>query len=168
MAEQLDLWTAYNGTAGFVDRPASRERAYRELENDALSIRQQAVLAYLEDAGKQGMTWKQLSELLGLHHGQISGALSNMHKCGVVFSLVAQRDRCHPYVHAMYRESFSPAERYDKPARTRKNQRNDLLDELLDACRVASQNGWSTGMTSHINNIIATLDGHDNKSEKQT
>ena len=167
MAEQLDLWTAYNDTAGFVDRPASRERAVREVADGSLSIRQQAILIYLEDAGREGMTWKQLSDLLGLHHGKISGALSNMHKCGVVFMQVAQRDRCHPYVHAMYRETFSPDERYDQPARTRNNKRNDLLNQLLEACRNANEIGWSTGMTNAINNIVATLDEHDNKSEKQ-
>lgn len=167
MSEQLNLWTAYNDTAGFVDRPASRERAFREVEDGSLSARQQAILDCLEDAGRQGMTWKQLGDLLGLHHGKVSGALSNMHKGGVVFMLVAQRDRCHPYVHEKYRDTFQTVERYDQPARTRNNKRNDLLNELLETCRVASQNGWSFGMTENINRVIATLDAHDFKPEKQ-
>ncbi len=165
--QQPDLWTAYNDTAGFVDRPASRERAFREVEDDSLSIRQQAILTYLEGAGTKGMTWKQLSNLLGLHHGQVSGALSNMHKCGVVFMMRQQRDRCHPYVHSMFREWFTDEERYDEPARTRNSKRNELMNELLNTCREAVENGWSASMQSTVTNIVSMLNDHDNNINAQ-
>jgi len=167
MIEQQTLWAAYNDTGGFVDRPASRDRAEREIADGSLSQRQQAILELLALAGKNGMTWKQLGDRLGLHHGKVSGALSNMHKCGVVFMLQQRRDRCHPYVHAMFRDLYEVEQRFDLPARTKGNQRNDLLNELLETCRIAAELGWSAGMTDAVNSIVATINAHE-QSQKQS
>lgn len=167
--QQPDLWTAYNDTAGFVARPASRERAIREVQDGELSARQKTIRVRLATAGAEGMTWKELGEALGLHHGKVSGALSNMHALGAVFMLRTQRDRCHPYVHAMYRDWFSEDERYDEPARTRNSRRNELMTELLNTCREAVENGWSTGMQHAVTNIVSMLNEHDHNiiSQKQ-
>ena len=105
--QQPELWLGYNETSGYVLRPASQERAWREINDGSLSQRQQDIRIELAMAGVEGMTWKELGDKLGLHHGKISGALSNMHACGAVFMLREQRDRCHPYVHSMYRDGWS-------------------------------------------------------------
>lgn len=167
--QQPDLWTAYNGTAGYVARPASRERAVREVKDGTLSARQKTIRVHLATAGVRGMTWKELSDLLNIHHGSVSGALSNMHAMGAVFMLRQQRDRCHPYVHAMFRDSFTAEERYDEPARTRNSRRNELLTELLETCREAVENGWSASMQHAVTSVVSMLNEHDNNinAEKQ-
>ena len=79
VTDQLDLFTYYGQTGGFVARPASVDRAMREIATGKLSERQAQILDLLDDAGFCGLTWQGCGDLLGLHHGQISGALSNLH-----------------------------------------------------------------------------------------
>ncbi len=135
MSEQETLWLAYGETAGYVQRPASKERAVREVKDDTLSKRQLLISEYLDSAWLQGMTWKELSDKTSLHHGKVSGALSNLHGKGVVFMLRKQRNKCHPYILARYRSQFADDEVFDEPARTRNGTRNALLAELLEVCR---------------------------------
>ena len=116
---------------GFVNRPASKARAHNEARDGTRNSRHKKILKYLDLYGRAGATWKELGERLGLHHGQISGALSNMHKNGEVFTLVAQRDRCHPYVHAKFREGFAPEERFDEPAKTAGALRAEEIERLI-------------------------------------
>jgi hypothetical protein len=115
---------------GFVNRPASKQRAKREAKDGTRSMRHKKIAKQLEWAGRRGATWKELGERLGLHHGQISGALSNMHKNGEVFSLVEQRDRCHPYVHVMFRDSYLSEQRYDEPAKTASATKDEEIERL--------------------------------------
>lgn len=121
----------YDNTTGYVNQPASRERAYTEAADGTASERMKMILAHLATA-PDGMTWKQLGDLLGYHHGQISGALSNLHKSGAVFMLKAKRNKCHPYVHDFWRNRYDTTERIDEPVKTKTNQRLDDLEELLD------------------------------------
>ena len=138
MSEQETIWLAYGETAGYVQRASSKERAVREVRDGTLSKRQQRLLSSLDLAGTEGLTWKQLADITGLHHGQVSGSLSNMHNAGVVFMLSKSRDKCHPYVHSKYRTYFSDADRYDEPVRTRNSTRVALLQELLEVCRTGN------------------------------
>jgi len=52
----------------------------------------------LEERGGLGLTWRELAGSAGLHHGQASGALSNLHRSGVVARLQMQRGGCGVYV----------------------------------------------------------------------
>jgi predicted nucleic acid-binding Zn ribbon protein len=45
-----------------------------------------------------GLTWKELSEITGLHHGTASGVLSVLHKSGRIARLKESRDGCKVYV----------------------------------------------------------------------
>ncbi len=129
---------------GFVDRPASKERAKREAKDGTRSARHKKVLKHLEWHGPAGATWRELGQELQLHHGQISGALSNMHKHGEVFTLVEQRDRCHPYVHAMFRDRYKPEERFDEPAKTASAQKTEMLSLVKDMLTIAvATEDWS-------------------------
>jgi hypothetical protein len=137
MSEQPDLFSVadddaltYAGTAGFVSQPASAQRAQNEARSGEATARARAVLAHLE-AHPTGLTWKELATLMNLHHGQISGALSNLHKSGHVFMLHTQRNRCHPYCHAKHRVNYPPAARIDEPAQTKAGKRKDDLEHLL-------------------------------------
>lgn len=89
----------YGGTEGSSGSDASHERAEREARDGTAGDRQQAILEYLDRQGEYGGTWREVGTALGLHHGQVTGSLSNMHKGGAVARLTARRDRCSVYVH---------------------------------------------------------------------
>jgi len=127
---------AYQGTSGFVNQPASIARATTEAATGISTERAQKILNTIAESF-DGWTWRELAEQLHLHHGQISGALSNLHKSGHVFMLREQRNRCHPYVHIRYKHIYQDADRIDEPVRTSSNQRKDQLEELLEQLVIA-------------------------------
>lgn len=134
---QPDLWSIpvlpYQGTSGHVAQSdTSTDRAVREDESGTTTARQSAVLSQLADL-ESGATWRALGSTLNLHHGQISGALSMLHKAGHVFMLKEKRHGCHPYVHARWRDLYGPDERIDVPAQTASATRRRQLGELLHA-----------------------------------
>lgn len=123
----------YNGRSGAVNASdTSRERADAEDASGETSRRVQTILEHLQ-LRRDGMTWPELAAVLKLHHGQVSGALSMMHKAGLVFALTAKRNRCHPYVHARYRQIYGDHERIDQPARTKAGAEKEALAALLVA-----------------------------------
>jgi hypothetical protein len=152
---QLDL--PYNGTAGYVPMQASRERAHREVNDGTLGTRLQAVLNLLEQRGIIGATWQEVAQSLGLHHGQASGALSTLHRMGLVFSLRDKRNKCHPYVHGNLRHMFFREQRHDSPSVTRAGMRRALLDELHATCVIATEIGFTPNMQDAISMIVDRL-----------
>lgn len=88
----------YGGTEGSSGSDASRNRADREAVNGTAVGRQRMILADLAAAGPSGRTWRELSEAYGLHHGQITGSLSNLHKNRRIARLTDKRGRCSIYV----------------------------------------------------------------------
>jgi len=123
----------YGGRSGAVtESDTSLERAEIEDEAGITQLRAEAVLEQLK-LRKDGMTWFEVAALLKLHHGQASGCLSVLHKNGEVFALRTKRRRCHPYVHARYRELYSDGERLDTPVRTKTSVEREALDALLVA-----------------------------------
>ena len=161
MTSDMQLFTPYNGTGGYVERPASMERAVREAEDGTLSARQQAVVDALDATGVKGATWRTLGQLLNLHHGQVSGVLSNLHKAGEVFMLREQHNRCHPYVLRIYRNGYNDNEVWDKPVETRAGQRKALLDNLYATCASAVEVGWSASMQDAVSSCVDRLREHD-------
>lgn len=125
-----DSLFAYGDTAGFVNMPASRSRAIEEASSGKFSARAILVLNRLADY-PEGLTWRELGSMMNLHHGQVSGVLSNLHRKGMVFMLHQQRDRCHLYVHANHRNRFTPLERIDDPTRTQASIKRDLEKRIL-------------------------------------
>lgn len=88
----------YAGTSGWSGSEASRERAEREDRDGTTSNRQATVLGFLTSRGAQGATWRELAQVTGWHHGQATGALSALHKGGLVARLHERRERCSVYV----------------------------------------------------------------------
>jgi hypothetical protein len=139
--EQPDL---FNGDAYYrrlpapsvEDSPTSADRARREDSNGTTSKRQKAVLDALIDAGARGATWKDIADTLHLHHGQASGALSTLHKAGLVFALTKPRNGCQPYVHISFKGQYFPSERNDSPATTKAGRRRAALEELHSAVSI--------------------------------
>jgi hypothetical protein len=118
----------YLGTEGYVTRPASILRAQQDVISGNAGERQIAILKHLSVL-PQGATWVEVGHSLQLHHGQVSGALSVLHKAGKLFQLRHTRSRSHPYVHANFRYKYTDSERFDTPTRTN----GKLLKERIDS-----------------------------------
>ena len=166
MSEQLDLFTYYGDTGGYVNRPASVARALADIASGKLSQRQDDLLRLLDSAGAKGLTWRACGSALGLHHGQVSGALSNLHGCGMVFALKETRDKSHPYVHIKYRDEWEAGERYDEPVRTRNSRDRELQAQLLDEVREAMRLGWSAEAISTIEQVVGIMDDYERLSKQ--
>lgn len=121
----------YAGTAGFVEQPASKDRATKEARSGKAIKRAREILHTLS-LNPEGLTYQQVGDLLNLHHGQSSGALSILHQNGVVFMLRKKINRCHVYVHSNQRYKYADAERIDEPASTRSGLRRKQLEQLLE------------------------------------
>jgi hypothetical protein len=99
--EELDFTlpvTPYAGTSGWKGSEASRDRVIEDDADGTTSKRQKQTLVALGAAGIRGLTWKDLSEITGWHHGQSSGCLSVLHLEGMVCRLTERRNRCSIYV----------------------------------------------------------------------
>ena len=88
----------YAGTSGHSGSDTSRSRAVRNDVDGTTSKRHQDALRLLAHAGFHGMTWKDLSDATGLHHGSASGTLSVLHLAGRIERLSEIRNRCKVYV----------------------------------------------------------------------
>ena len=89
----------YGDTSGWSGSQTSQARAIAEDSDGTTSFRQKIIVALLLRAGKIGLTWKEVAERQNWHHGQSSGALSVLHKEGLIERLTERRNRCAVYVH---------------------------------------------------------------------
>lgn len=104
----------YAGTSGWSGSDTSRQRAIHEDSTGVTGGNQERTLTELRKAGSYGLTWRELGELLGLHHGSASGVLSVLHKAGLIVRLREQRSRSAVYVTPDYvlgREVAAPRKR---------------------------------------------------------
>lgn len=69
---------------------------------DGLPARRRAVAQVVGKAGAVGATWGEVADALGLHHGSASGALSSLHKTGMLVRLKEKRGRSSIYVIPQY------------------------------------------------------------------
>jgi hypothetical protein len=95
-------YVPYNGTAGWSGTDTSKERALVNLRTGKEYNNQQKALAYIKQAGSQGLTWKELSQLTDMHHGTASGVLSVLHKSGAILRTTRVRNRCKIYMDIMF------------------------------------------------------------------
>lgn len=136
--EDVNLFT-YANTLGSVNRETSKTRTTRE----EATKRAQHILDLLNPEATKGFTWKELAQITGLHHGQISGLLSNMHRAGLVAQLRAKRDGCHPYIHADYVAWCGDGEVFIEPVSTQAGRTRTRLNLLMDALEQCSRENWS-------------------------
>lgn len=88
----------YAGTSGYSGTDTSEQRA-RTADNDGTTGKRQArTLGSLAQAGSLGLTWKELADLHGWHHGTASGSLSVLHRTERIARLTERRNRCKVYV----------------------------------------------------------------------
>ena len=88
----------YAGTSGHSGTQTSKERALDADRSGQTARRQAEALKLLDKQKSFGITWKELSEVTGLHHGTTSGVLSVLHKTGRIARLKERRNRCKVYV----------------------------------------------------------------------
>ena len=88
----------YNQTSGHSGTDTSKERALHADRSGKTALRQAQALNLLSQREMTGLTWKELSEITGLHHGTASGVLSVLHKTGRIARLKESRDGCKVYV----------------------------------------------------------------------
>lgn len=125
----------YAGKSGHVAEVAtSTARAISEDLEGVTAERQRAVLEFVEMQGSFGVTWRDVADHLGLHHGQASGVLSTLHKAGHIFiHTPTKRNRCVVYVGSSFKPFIRADERQDEPKQTRGTQELNALNGLLDA-----------------------------------
>jgi hypothetical protein len=85
-------------TAGWSGSDTSRERAENERDDGTVTRRQSQALRALGEAGRRGLTFRELGLQQGWHHGQSSGVLSALHKERRISRLTIRRSRCLVYV----------------------------------------------------------------------
>jgi len=103
MAEYVP-YAPYKGTAGWSGTDTSKARAIDNITSGREQNNQVRALAYLKLAGNKGMTWKELAEGTGWHHGTASGVLSVLHQSGSIVRTIQSRNRCKIYVHQDYKD----------------------------------------------------------------
>ena len=87
-----------NQTSGHSGTDTSRERALHADRSGRTALRQAQALNLLSQRKIAGLTWKEFSEITGLHHGTASGVLSVLHKTGRIARLKETRNGCKVYV----------------------------------------------------------------------
>jgi DNA-binding MarR family transcriptional regulator len=99
MVEAVELpLTPYAGTSGWSGSTTSQDRAIEEDLNGTTKGRQSLTLRVINASKTYGMTWKELADETGWHHGQASGVLSVLHKEGLIARLTERRGKCAVYV----------------------------------------------------------------------
>lgn len=127
--KQLNL---YQGTLGFVPVDTSKDRAIDEMKSGVASERLDKVLCIVESAGPDGIIWKDIATRLGMHHGQVSSALSVLHRSELVAMRTNKKDRCHPYVATRYVDQIGQTNVVTKPKKTITRLKAEAGEELAE------------------------------------
>jgi hypothetical protein len=88
----------YAGSSGWSGSDTSHERADRDDTTGVTGRRQRQTVALLHEVGETGLTWRELADILDVHHGAASGALSVLHKDGRIARLSHRRGGSKVYV----------------------------------------------------------------------
>ena len=90
--------TPYAGTSGWSGSQTSQDRAVQDDTDGTTKGRQNVALRLINASKIYGMTWKELADETGWHHGQASGVLSVLHKEGLIERLTERRGKCAVYI----------------------------------------------------------------------
>lgn len=98
---ESDLFQAmlpYAGTSGWSGSDTSRARAVNADGDGTTLDRHRETIGYVMSQTWRGVTWRELADRMGWHHGTASGVLSVLHKEGLLSRLTEKRDKCKVYV----------------------------------------------------------------------
>lgn len=84
--------------SGHAGSETSELRAANEDRVGKTKERQRDTMIHLRIAAETGLTWHELAEHTGWHHGQASGVLSSLHQGHQITRLAEVRNRCKVYV----------------------------------------------------------------------
>ena len=90
--------TPYAGTSGWSGSQTSQDRAVQDDTDGTTKGRQNVTLRLINASKTYGMTWEELADETGWHHGQASGVLSVLHKEGLIERLTERRGKCAVYI----------------------------------------------------------------------
>lgn len=124
----LPFGGANDPNSGYAGSETSEARAHRDDADGTTGRRQQQTIVALANSGATGLTWRELADRMGWHHGQASGVLSVLHKAGRAARLREVRNRCKVYV----LPTFIDNRRSEPYART---ATRELLDDAVAVCR---------------------------------
>src|SRR5262245_1433996 len=102
MADDGQPVLPYDGSSGWSGSDTSHERADRDDTSGLTGRRQLQTMSLLNQVGERGLTWKELADILDVHHGGASGALSVLHKTGRIARLSDRRGGSKVYVRHEY------------------------------------------------------------------
>lgn len=110
-------YVPYNGTAGWSGTDTSQQRALDNIHSGRELNNQQKALHLLKHMGKLGLTWKELAQETGWHHGTASGILSVLHMSGAIVRTYTIRNKCKVYVHQNFKDEVKvePYKKREKP-----------------------------------------------------
>lgn len=137
-----------------ADSDTSRDRARHEDETGITTARQRAILDFLSDK-PAGLNWRELGSMLELHHGQISGALSVMHRDGRVYQLTTKRNNCHVYIHPHFADMYPASMVVLEPVKTFATKERAAMEAVVDAARQFAQTGLGF---NHVAAALRNLD----------
>jgi hypothetical protein len=162
----------YNGSSGSVPRDTSIDREKSERESGATSLRARRTMHLLQLRGNYGLTWKEMQQAYHnyfgeqLHHGQISGVLSNLHRDGRIFTTkTVKRGNCLAYFHSLQRGYFSDDERYDDPVQTKAGIRKAALESLLANIRLLNDHQEELSYGEFTELLAIYLERFDKQTE---
>lgn len=140
--------TYSDGTEGWSGSDTSRERAEHDRDTGTGTKRQRAVLAALDAVGPTGLTWKELGDLLHLHHGSASSSLTNLHRTGQIYRTSRKRLRSKVYVLPSNLIAGEPIEPY-RPNRSAAKDQVRVLEDRVARARMAllTESGKSAALT---------------------
>jgi hypothetical protein len=143
----------YAGTEGWSGSEASRARAVEQAQGEA-GDRQERILHALDAHEENGATWAELGRDLGLHHGQVTGSLSSMHKAGTISRLQERRGRSSIYVLPQY-VGDRPTSRQGRSSR---DLRGPLTSRILGSLQ--DPNGCASDANVDARDYHPDLDPH--------
>lgn len=122
--------------AGEAGHSTSTTMTEAEETSGVAAHRQAGALAEVRMAGRSGATWREVAAERGWHHGQASGALTRLHRRGLILRLEETRDHCGVYVTPDYvgnRPTVAAGRHYDPLTLAR----DVPLETLREALRIA-------------------------------
>jgi hypothetical protein len=143
-------------TDGWAGSQASHERAVAEVRTGRAQQRRMDVIRALSVAGHDGLTWREVADRLGLHHGQASGTLSVLHSEGRISCLTSKRSKCHIYVmNSAVNGRTTREPGHTAAARREVELAATLEDRVAQARAEAADVGWQAGYDAAMAEVAA-------------
>jgi uncharacterized protein YcaQ len=147
----------YNGSSGWSGTDTSKDRADHADHSGETKSRQRQTIGHLYLSEQQGMTWKELADTTGWHHGQASGALSVLHKVGKIARLKEKRNACRVYVLPEFICGREVDVHGRKPKRTYEQGLRDAVEAVYGDCHHTKYEGCRPCIHDEIAHAIEAL-----------